>query len=380
MKINGIENLIKYPNLLEGYIVKICNRNYVDLEFRNEYEPEIKLKLMFDYFSLNSKDLYDKNPGRYYQEYFVETLFGILKRFDCRDSNYDIFYHVLLSLELIKPQDINNILRLLIHERKFFILQSDNYKINLQIKLLSIYLDNVTGSENINFIKEFLLSEFELNKYNAFPVFDTIFLRYFIRFGSDSNFFSVLEDLIRRKSTKLNLFQFSISIEEFLRIKMSYESFYLWLRNVIRQNLEMDAPIFDFINKCVYPIINNLARKKINKIFLLMIAEIGLIDLNERFNNIIESLQEFSNFKSTILLNNISLAKYFAEFILLLELKGYTLSIDRRNQDVHFYKPEYKVFESADEPNIIHLENELYLNLISLKYPKVLTGFEFNHN
>ncbi|MGB5026531.1 MAG: hypothetical protein WBO44_14335 [Saprospiraceae bacterium] len=380
MIIKNIDTLISYPNLWEEYIEKICRREYIDLEFDNDYEPEIKLKLFYENIKISTKASNTNFSSLKLHEQFVEILFGILRRFDTSNINYDVFYHVLLALELIKPQDKNNVLRLLIQENKFVFVESLNYKINLQLKLVSIFLNNLTDSENINFIGEYLYKESISKRYISFPVFNTILLRYLIRFKSDSDYFSMVESLIHEKTSKHEVLQLIVSIEEYLRIKMSYVNFYLWVVKVLRQDLECDTLLCNFIYKNIYPVINNIAKNSNNKIFYLLLAEINLLELDNCLDDVIVSLQKFSDTPLNPLVNESALSNYFTDIMFLIECKGYEMSIDSNSKSVHIHKTTFIAFQSVVEPKIINLSDELYIKITSLKFPNVIKDFEFIAN
>lgn len=113
-----------------------------------------------------------------------------------------------------------------------------------------------------------------------------------------------------------------------------------------------------------------------------MLSEICLLELEDKFDIVIKSLQKFNECVSSAINNDINLAKYFSEYVLYLEYKGYTTSINNKYESntIHIYKPEYVIFESLSEPYIVKLENDLYISFLNLKYPRILADVGFSKN
>ena len=108
MIIQGLEILLTRKEL-EDVVVKICNNKFVSLEFDQSYEPEIKLKIIYDLLYDISFKQSHKDDEVSIDKYYIDILYGILRRYDVTERNYNVIYHIVLTIELIKPNDVNAI-------------------------------------------------------------------------------------------------------------------------------------------------------------------------------------------------------------------------------------------------------------------------------
>lgn len=383
MIVKGLENINKLDDL-EILIVKICTNRYVDIEFDESYEPEIKLKIIYDnLFQKSVNSNLNENICSFSQVQLVDNFYSILRRYDVSQINYTLFYHLILAIELIRPSDQNNIIRSLIQEAKFIHLSSIEDEFNLHLKLIDVYLKNISDTENIFFVGNYLQDEFAKDRLNKYPIFFTILLRYYINFGNKNEFFWVLESIITKIDSDDKFFQVVLAIDEYTRFKKSYSDFYTWMKIDMKKSFKkLDKKISLAFLKHIVDWANRKKNIDKSKYIDLILIQAKLILENHSLEAVLPDIENFciGEWSNKFLL--FALGKEFCGLLVELTELGFMVVSDIINSDnifIYFDDNKEAIFSSTHKSLKIKIPQSLYQQYIS-NFKRELLPTDFLNN
>lgn len=333
------------PGEIEQFIRKVCNDDFIDIEFDYPYEPEIKLKIVAAKLrDFAAQSLTAGESARNVERTFINTIFGILKRIDPVSKNFNFIYRLILAIDLIKPADGNHIIKELIEQAKFLNLTTSNDNYNLHIELVNVYFGLIADDEDIDFAEGYLKDEFKNRRLFIYPNFISVFLRFFIKFRS-SDYFHALEDIIPFVTDKSKAFRVSISLSEYVKARRSYKELLNWLSTSFEKMYrtkpsEQVSLVLDTISDWV-------ARKKTTEksnYLPLISAELTIIKDEYDLLGVVACLEEFCGDQEINRLDLRPLKNAFFDFLRKLRAGRFNI-VDEIDEEKDYFAIciEYKV-------------------------------------
>lgn len=358
MIIKGISDFVEAETQIwEECLIGISKRKEsIFLEFESDYEPEIKIKAIYD--SLDEK----------MQLKLIQLLYGILKRIDVIEENYYSVTSIIGSLELIKPNDFNNTLQELIRIEKFELFNQTNSKINLHIRLLLIYQNLITEDTSILFVRNYYLEKFKNLTFSLHPNFFNAALNFFNKRGEE--FFSSLNLLIPIADTKEKKFRLILALDEQSRCVKSYIPIFNWIyieALKVKKNGETSQCLKDFSYHIIDWIDREIKIGNEDEILLLIKAKAEYISI-ESFP--FETYNLFPQVLNNKSLNLESSSNLFFQSFNIYSYKEYYMNIDRYGNDylLSFSLGKKGVFSSDPGKHIVIPKNMYKFGIKSFEF------------
>lgn len=205
-------------NVWEEVVYRICNSKYVNIEFAADFEPEFKLKYLYDHFRESNSSL---------ARDFGKLIYSLLNKIRSSQENFDIINSIILFLELTHLPDEAGIIKKLVNSKKFINLTSPN-GLNLHMSLLNLCMLMAVDIEGVKFAGNYIDHEVNQGKLFDYPSFFNVSLRYFARFYPEL-YFHYFEKYLARADSDKKIARLIYSIAEFERENRSLENVYSWL-------------------------------------------------------------------------------------------------------------------------------------------------------
>lgn len=289
-----IKKFEKTPEDIEQFLLRVCNDEFIDIQFDYPYEPEIKLKMIYEELKTAAHhSITDAESLKGLDKLFISAVHSALKKIPAVNSNFNTIHRLLLLIDLIKPVDSNKIIKAILEQSKFIHLTAEFNNYNLHIELLNVYLGLISENEEISFVENYLNSEVQQNRLFQFPNFIAIFLRFYIKFRR-TDYFLALETLIPFIDNEDKSFRIIISLNEYIKAQRSYRDLLTWLVNDFEALYQKNKT--NTARLVLYTIADWIKKKRNadkNKYLLLISAELVIINDEEDITGIYPHLKEF---------------------------------------------------------------------------------------
>jgi hypothetical protein len=366
MIISGILNYPTTRSSLELLVVNICLDRPIPIEFDYAYDPEIKLKLIYNYLY----ELQLKQESPFFKEdlsnLFLETLFSLLKLKDPIEINFRIFYIIILAIDLIKPNDDKNIIRNLIRDAKFIHCKNQHFNSNLHFKLIDTYMGLISENENISFLDNYINTLLKSETDKEYFELITCALRFNLNFNTKSDYYNVLELIMYRCKNEDAFYKIFFSIDEYVRKKLSYLDFYQWYKTQTRIIAKKQSDKSSSLNVFNVFLLDWIERRKKidnSKFINLILIEESLSNDEHNINKIINYLNIFlppgpeSKSESNII------SKELTDLINYLKHIGYSIVEDEgkaETTNLFINKNDESVFDFDSTPNVVSINNQYF--------------------